>query len=113
MQDQVAKHGFENSWWNELDQLSRRLNGLAAMCPKVLSQGGTGLDAWMGRQDARLSRPEAIRRLLEQALAAAQPAKSRTQKARSKALGLASTQLDRHLDQSAPDEERQRRKRRL
>ena len=27
------------------------------------------LDAWMGRQDAQLSRPEAIRRLLEQALA--------------------------------------------
>ena len=41
------------------------------------------LDAWMGRQDAGLSRPEAIRRLLEQALP------------------------------SAPDEERQRRKRRL
>ena len=59
-------------------------------------------------------RPEAIRRLLEQALAVAQPAKSRTQKARSKAWGgLASTQLDRLLDPSAPDEERQRRKRRL
>jgi hypothetical protein len=71
------------------------------------------LDAWMGRQDARLSRPEAIRRLLEQALAVAQPAKSRTQKARSEALGLASTQLDRLLDPSATDEERQRRKRRL
>jgi hypothetical protein len=71
------------------------------------------LDAWMGRQDAGLSRPEAIRRLLEQALAVEQPAKSRTQKARSKALGLASTQLDRLLDPSAPDEERQRRKRRL
>ena len=71
------------------------------------------LDAWMGRQDVRLSRPEAIRRLLEQALAVAQPAKSRTQKARSEALGLASTQLDRLLDPSATDEERQRRKRRL
>jgi hypothetical protein len=71
------------------------------------------LDAWMGRQDAGLSRPEAIRRLLEQALAVEQPAKSRTQKARSKALGLASTQLDRLLDPSAPDEERQRRKRQL
>ena len=71
------------------------------------------LDAWMGRQDARLPRPEAIRRLLAQALAVAQPAKSRTPKARSKALGLASTQLDRLLDPSAPDEERQRRKRRL
>ena len=71
------------------------------------------LDAWMGLQNAPLSRPEAIRRLLEQALAVTQPAKSRTQKARSTALDLASTQLDRLLDPSAPDEERQSRKRRL
>jgi hypothetical protein len=41
IQDQIAKHGFENNWWNELDQLPRRLNGLAAMCPKVLSQAVT------------------------------------------------------------------------
>jgi hypothetical protein len=60
-----------------------------------------------------LSRPEAIRRLLEQALAVMQPVKSRIQKARSKALDLASAQLDRLLDPSATDEERQRRKRRL
>ncbi len=39
------------------------------------------LDAWIARQDAQLSRPEAIRRLLEQALAVSQPVKSRTQKA--------------------------------
>ena len=38
------------------------------------------LDAWMGRQDAQLSRPEAIRRLVEQALAVSQPPKSRNQK---------------------------------
>ena len=62
------------------------------------------LDAWIARQDAQLSRPAAIRRLLEQALAVSQPVKSRTQKARSKALDLASTQLDRLLDPSAPDE---------
>jgi hypothetical protein len=35
------------------------------------------LDAWIARQDAQLSRPEAIRRLLEQALAVSQPVKSR------------------------------------
>jgi hypothetical protein len=40
------------------------------------------LDAWIARQDAQLSRPEAIRRLLEQALAVSQPVKSRIQKAR-------------------------------
>jgi hypothetical protein len=34
------------------------------------------LDAWIARQDARLSRPEAIRRLVEQALAVSQPRKS-------------------------------------
>ena len=34
------------------------------------------LDGWMARQDAQLSHPEAIRRLLEQALAAPQPRKS-------------------------------------
>jgi hypothetical protein len=71
------------------------------------------LDAWIARQDAQLSRPEAIRRLLEIALAVSQPVKSRTHKARSTALDLASTQLDRLLDPSAPDEERQSRKRRL
>ncbi len=38
------------------------------------------LDAWMGRQDAQLSRPEAIRRLVEQALAVSRPPKSRNQK---------------------------------
>jgi len=40
------------------------------------------LDAWIGRQDAQLSRPEGIRRLLDQALAVWRPLKSRTQKAR-------------------------------
>lgn len=35
------------------------------------------LDAWIGRQDAQLlSRPEAIRRLVEQALAISQPRKA-------------------------------------
>jgi hypothetical protein len=71
------------------------------------------LDAWIASQNAQLSRPEAIRRLLEQALAILQPVKSRTQKARSKGRDLASAQLDRLLDPSATDEERQRRKRRL
>jgi hypothetical protein len=71
------------------------------------------LDAWIASQNADLSRPEAIRRLLQQALAGSQRLKSRTQKARSKALELASAQLDRLLDPSARDEERQSRKRRL
>jgi hypothetical protein len=38
------------------------------------------LDAWIARQNAQLSRPEAIRRLLEQALAVSHPLKSRLKK---------------------------------
>ena len=45
------------------------------------------LDVWMGRQDARLSRPEAITVLLEQALAITQPA-SREPKSAVEAIGL-------------------------
>ena len=39
IEDEIAKHGFENNWWNELNQLPRRLNGLAAMCPKGIVSG--------------------------------------------------------------------------
>jgi anti-sigma factor RsiW len=45
------------------------------------------VDAWIARQDARLSRPEAIRRLLERALAVPQPLKARNP-TKSKALDL-------------------------
>jgi hypothetical protein len=38
------------------------------------------LDAWIARQNAQLSRPKAIRRLLEQALAVSHPLKARLKK---------------------------------
>ena len=60
------------------------------------------LDRWIARQDDQLSRPEAIRRLVELALAGMQPPKPRGPKARSKALDLAT---------SASAEERQQRRR--
>jgi len=71
------------------------------------------LDAWIARQHDQLSRPEAIRRLLEFALAGSQLPKARSAKARSKALDLAGKEIDKLSDQSASDEERQQRKRRL
>jgi hypothetical protein len=71
------------------------------------------LDAWIARQHDQLSRPEAIRRLLEFALAGSRPPKARSAKARSKALDLAGKEIDKLSDQSASDEERQQRKRRL
>ncbi len=74
---------------------------------------GKGEPILVRLQPAQLADLDAWIALLEQALAVSQPVKSRTQKARSTALDLASTQVDRLLDPSAPDEERQRRKRRL
>ena len=59
------------------------------------------------------SRSEAIRRLVELGLAASQPLRRRSFEAASKALDLASQQIDKLIDPSTPDEERRTRKRRL
>jgi hypothetical protein len=71
------------------------------------------IDGWRRQQIDAPSRTEAIRRLVEAALAGSQPTKARSARARSKAQELASAQLDKLIDPSAPDEERQQRKRRL
>jgi hypothetical protein len=68
------------------------------------------VDAWAARND--LSRPEAIRRLVEMALAAASPMPT-PKKTAAKAGRLAGEAIDRLLDQSAPPQEQARRKRRL
>ena len=72
------------------------------------------IDAWIKTQPApRPSRPDAIRRLVEQALAGAQPPQQRSKKAAAKARDMASQELDRLGDASLPADERERRKRRL
>lgn len=70
------------------------------------------VDAWAKRQGAA-SRSDAIRRLLEQALAGARAPTKRSKKAATKARELAGRELDRLGDRSLPAEERERRKRRL
>jgi hypothetical protein len=65
------------------------------------------LDAWIARQAEHITRPEAVRRLVEQALAQMQPPKKRSPKAKSRALELASEQVDKLIDPSAPAEERE------
>jgi|ERR1700726_947984 hypothetical protein len=70
------------------------------------------LDAWIARQVGPLTRPEAVRRLVEQALAGSSPSQ-RSANARSKALDLAGKEIDKLSDQSASNEERQQRKQRL
>ncbi len=71
------------------------------------------LESWIARQADKPSRPEAIRRLVEQALEqtprtrATPPAKAR------KAREIASQVIDKVADKSLPPEEQQRRKRAL
>jgi len=70
------------------------------------------LDHWIARQEDRPSRPEAIRRLVEQALAGSSPG-PRSPAARAKATDLASKRLDELIDPATPEVERQQRKRRI
>jgi hypothetical protein len=73
------------------------------------------LDAWIKKQnDADLSRPEAIRRLVEIGLKAKAPAKPVSKPARSaRAAELAAKAIDGMIDPSAPPEERAQRTHRL
>jgi hypothetical protein len=73
----------------------------------------SALDAWIRNAGATLSRPEAIRRLVELALAGTQAIPRRSPKSVSKASELAAQQIDEMSDPSATDEQRQTRKRRL
>ena len=71
----------------------------------------------MARQeaaDALVARPEAMRRLLEQALGAkAQPMPHQSPKYAFKASDMTAQQIDKMADSSATNEERHTRKRRL
>jgi alkanesulfonate monooxygenase SsuD/methylene tetrahydromethanopterin reductase-like flavin-dependent oxidoreductase (luciferase family) len=73
------------------------------------------LDAWIVSQDEpELSRPEAIRRLVEIGLKAKAPARPVSKPARSaRAAELAAKAIDGMIDPSAPPEERAQRRRRL
>lgn len=70
------------------------------------------IDGWANRERAA-SRSEAIRRLLERALAGGKLPRRRSKKAASEARAMASHELDGLGDQSIPAEERDRRKHRL
>ena len=75
------------------------------------------LDDWIdGQREADLSRPEAIRRLVEIGLAAGKPAARPTSPAKKnteRAAELAAKTIDKKLDPAAPPAEREVRKRKL
>jgi hypothetical protein len=71
------------------------------------------IDGWRLKQADRPSRAEAIRRLVEQALASKGAARPASKEAASKAVKMAARELEPLGDKSMPLEERDRRKRAL
>lgn len=80
---------------------------------RILPDEIARIDAWSRRQDHVPSRPEAIRRLLEQALREPQPGYGSNPSATLKASNMAGGVVDQMTDKSQSIEEQQRRKRRL
>jgi Arc/MetJ-type ribon-helix-helix transcriptional regulator len=79
---------------------------------RLPAQLTAAIDRWAAKTGAP-SRSEAIRRLVEQALAGAQPPQKRSKKSAAKARDMAGAEIDRLGDDSLPHEEREKRKRRL
>jgi hypothetical protein len=77
--------------------------------PPLLS----ALGAWISNQEPPPSRPEAIRRLLEQALVSKGDKRSLSKEAARKASKLAARELEKLGSQSQPDADLQQRKRTL
>jgi hypothetical protein len=77
--------------------------------PEKLAQ----LDRWIVDQKEKLSRPEAIRRIVERTLAHSSRPKRVGKRKAQEASDLASGAADRIVDKSIPAEEQQRRKRAL
>jgi hypothetical protein len=71
------------------------------------------LDAWIARQGHELSRPEAIRRLVEKALVGKGAPRPPSKEAAHKASKMAALELEPLGDKTLPPEERDRRKRAL
>jgi hypothetical protein len=71
------------------------------------------IDAWRAKQDGDVSRPDAIRSLAELGLAETTASGRRSQRATLRARDLAGEQIDKLIDPSVTDEERQKRKQRL
>ena len=81
---------------------------------RLLDEPLAAIDAWIDQQnDPGLSRPEAIRRLVELGLAGAATGRPKKSAASPKPSELAAAQIDRLIDKSVPVEEQETRKRRL
>jgi hypothetical protein len=91
----------------------RRGAGAVPVMVRLLPEQATTVDAWRAKQTDRPGRPEAIRRLIEQALAGKGATRPPRQETARKASKLAARELETLSDQSQPVAEQQRRKRTL
>ena len=81
---------------------------------RILDEPLEVLDRWIAKQgEADLSRPEAIRRLVEIGLAGAKKSAAPSQQTRAKAKKFAAEQIDRMGNSTATAEEKASRKQRL
>lgn len=81
---------------------------------RMLDEPLAAVDNWITAQgDPELSRPEAIRRLVELGLAGATAGRAKKSATSSKSSELAGKQLEKMIDPALPAEEREMRKRRL
>jgi hypothetical protein len=98
---------------NRKKRIGRPPVGAILIGVRVPPAGVAELDAWIKKHSPDLSRPEAIRRLVELGLASAKPLARRSEKNTAKAKELATKTIDRLADPAAPAKEQDRRKRRL
>jgi len=82
---------------------------------RILPDQSASIDAWIAKQkEPELTRPEAIRRLVELGLKVKRPARSIGKPGgRLRAQELATKAIEKIIDASAPPEERAQRRRRL
>jgi|SRR5271169_770539 len=97
---------------NRSHKLPRPKVGAQPVLVRLLPEQAKALDQWRKNQADCPGRPEAIRRLLDRALASARNRRPSREAAR-KASELAAREIEGMTDQSQPAEEQQRRKRRL
>jgi hypothetical protein len=92
----------------------RPATGALSVHLRVLPEQFSAIDAWITKQkEPDLTRPEAIRRLVELGLAGAKKFAAPSQQTRAKAKQFAAEQIDRMGNSTATGEEQASRKRRL
>ena len=91
----------------------RPTTGAESVHLRVLPDQAVAIDAWIVKQDEPVTRPEAIRRLVELGLTVKARSKQGSRARSETASAMAGNQLDELADASASAEERATRKRRL